>query len=100
MPPPIIRMSGLPANFGSGGGQSLVHDLPALAEADSFDDLIIVGKVGPAFILVPEGREEIVEVPREQSGGVRRQRSCEVGSADDRDPVPGYGLARHRALDI
>src|SRR5438552_12026956 len=66
IPPPMTIMSELLTR--SGGAEPLVHDLAALRQADGFDDLVIVGKHRPALLLVPKGRKEIVEVPREQSG--------------------------------
>ena len=44
--------------------------LAAMGQADAFDQLVIVGKHGPILVLVPECREDIVEIAREQRRGV------------------------------
>src|SRR3954451_24324230 len=85
MPPPMSRMSGLFTP--SSGGEPLVHDLAAFSKADSFDDLIVGREHRPALFLVPEGTEEIVEVPGKKGGRVRSQSPSEVRGADDRYPV-------------
>src|SRR5438270_996902 len=98
IPPPMTRMSGLLT--GSDGAEPLVHDLAALGQADALYDLIVVRKQWATLLLVPECREEIVEVAREQRGGIGGERAREICSADDRHPVFRDGLAAKGAFDI
>src|SRR6185503_14602521 len=94
----MIRMSGLCTS--SGGGEPLAYDLAALRQADRLDDLVIVGEHRAPLLLVPEGREEIVEVAGEQRRCVGGEASREVRGAEDRHAVLLNPFAVHGALDI
>ena len=95
---PSTAFGGPPPRSGEDLQQPRIHHLAALRQADRVADLFVEHRL--ARFLVPEGREEVVEVAREQRRGVRGQPRRHVAVADDLDAVLLDHLARDRALDI
>src|SRR3954454_7989652 len=80
--------------------EALMDHFAAVGQANAFYQLVIVGEDRLVLVLVPDGREEVVEVAREQRGGVGGKAAREVRGADDRHPMLHHGLAGDRAFDI
>ena len=72
-----------------------MHDLAIFGQANGLCDFILIGQNGSACVLVPESRQEVIEVAREQGRGIGRQMGGRVAIADNLD-----AMAHHQLVDL
>ena len=73
---------------------------PAARQRDALGDVVVFGEDEHLGFLVPEGRDEVVEVAGVERGGVGGEAARHVAVADDLDAVDRRNLAGYRAFDV